>query len=49
MPIDMIIGIAASIIISTVKNPAHKAQLKAVMLKIHNTIKQVYSGDPDFA
>ena len=48
MPIEILIGIAASIILSTIKNPQHKAQLKSVMLKIFNAIKNVYAGDPDF-
>lgn len=45
---DLIIGMAASIIISSVKNPSSKAKLKAVMLKIYRTIGGIYSGDPDF-
>ena len=48
MPIELIIGMAASIIIASVKNPQHKVALKAVMLKIFNTIKNSYAGDPDF-
>jgi len=48
MPIELIIGIAASIIIASVKNPQHKITLKAVMLKIFNTIRNSYAGDPDF-
>ena len=47
MPIEYLIGMAASIIIASVKNPQHKAQLKAVMLKIFNTIRNSYAGDPD--
>jgi hypothetical protein len=46
--LDLFIGMAASIIIGTVKNPAKKTQLKAVMLKIWKTIGSVYQGDPDF-
>ena len=48
MPIEYLIGMAASIIIASVKNPQHKVALKAVMLKIFNTIKNAYSGDLDF-
>ena len=48
MPIEYLIGIAASIILNAVKNPQHKVALKAVMLKIFNTIRNSYAGDPDF-
>lgn len=46
---DMIITMALSIILLTVKNPAKKASLKAVMLKLRNAINNVYAGDPDFS
>lgn len=45
---DYLIGMAASIILSTIKNPANKAKLKSVMLKIWKTIGNQYQGDPDF-
>ena len=48
MDIQLLVGIAASIILSSVKNPQHKIALKSVMLKIRNTINQVYAQDPDF-
>ena len=48
MPIEYLIGMAASIIIASVKNPQHKVALKAIMLKIFNTIRNSYTGDPDF-
>ena len=48
MPIEYLIGIAASIILNAVKNPQHKTQVRSVLLKIFNTIKNAYPGDPDF-
>ncbi len=45
---ELIIQMAITIILSTVKNPAKKAELKKAMLKIRNTINTVYAGDPDF-
>jgi hypothetical protein len=45
---EMIIGMAVSIVLSTIKNPAKKAQLKKAMLKIRNQINLAYAGDPDF-
>lgn len=46
---DLLIPMAVSVIISSVKNPAKKAELKKAMLKVRNTINQVYANDPDFA
>jgi len=48
MSIDMIVGMAAALIIESVKNPQHRSSLKKVMLKIRNVINQAYLGDPDF-
>lgn len=45
---ELIIQMAITIVLSTIKNPAKKAQLKKAMLKIRNTINASYSGDPDF-
>ena len=49
MPIDLLVSMAASIIIATVKNRQHKDALRSVMLKIFKTIKDVYTGDHDFS
>ena len=46
---ELIIQMAITIVLSTVKNPAKKAQLKKTMLKIRNTINMTYAGDPDFS
>lgn len=48
MDSDLLISMAASVILASVKNKAKKAKLKAVMLKIYKTIGSMYAGDPDF-
>lgn len=45
---DYLLPMAVSIILATVKNPAKKAEVRNVMLKIFNTIKSAYPGDNDF-
>lgn len=45
---ELIIAMATSIILSTVKNKASKKRLKSVMLKIWKTIGNAYAGDKDF-
>ena len=45
---DLIISMGTAIILSTVKNKAKRKRLKAVMLKIFNSIRAAYAGDPDF-
>lgn len=39
MPIDFIISMAASVILSTIKNPAVRAQVESVMYKIYSQIE----------
>jgi hypothetical protein len=46
---DMIIQMAITIILSSIKNPAKKAALKKAMLKVRNSINLAYAGDPDFS
>lgn len=48
MDTDLLIGMAASVILSSVKKPANRQKLKSVMLKIYRTIQNMYLGDPDF-
>lgn len=48
MDTDLLISMAASVILSTVKNKAKRTKLKAVMLKLYKTIGSMYAGDPDF-
>ena len=45
---NLIIQMAVTVVLSTIKNPAKKASLKKAMLKIFTSIKTVYAGDPDF-
>lgn len=45
---DLIISMAISVILSTIKNPKKKLELKRAMLKIRNTINLAYASDPDF-
>ena len=45
---NLIIAMATSVILASVKNPAKKASLKKAMLKIYTTIGTMYAGDPDF-
>jgi hypothetical protein len=45
---ELIIAMATSVILASVKNPAKKATLKKAMLKIYTTIGTMYAGDPDF-
>jgi hypothetical protein len=46
---DLYVSMAVSVLLSTIKNPDKKAKLKTVFLKVYQTIKTVYAGDPDFA
>lgn len=48
MPIEILIGMAASAIIEGVKDKAIKKKLRLVMLKIFTTIKTAYVGDKAF-
>lgn len=48
MDTDLLVSMAASIIIASVKNATKKAKLKSVMLKIYTTISNAYLSDPDF-
>jgi hypothetical protein len=48
MDIEMMVGMAASIILNAIKGPQKKAKLKAVLLKVYKTIKTTYANDPDF-
>lgn len=43
MDLEFLVGIAASVIINAVKNPAKKAQLKSVMFKIWTVIGNTYN------
>ena len=45
---ELIIAMATSIILATVKNPEKKTKLKKAMAKIYKTIGNTYFGDPEF-
>jgi hypothetical protein len=45
---ELIITMATSVILATVKNPEKKAKLKKAMAKIYTTIGKTYFGDPEF-
>ncbi len=45
---DLLIQMAVSILLSTVKNPEKRAELKRAMLKVRNQINLAYQDDPDF-
>jgi hypothetical protein len=45
---EMIISMATSVILSTVKSPEKKAKLRKVMAKVYKTIGNTYVGDPEF-
>jgi hypothetical protein len=42
---ELIIHMAMSIVLATIKNPAKKEKFKAVLLKIRNTISSMYPGE----
>ena len=45
---QMIISMALAVILETIKNPAKQATMKKAFLKVYQTIKIAYAGDPDF-
>ena len=45
---ELIIAMATSVILATVKNPEKKTKLKKAMAKIYTTIGNTYFGDPEF-
>jgi hypothetical protein len=45
---DDFIAMAAAILLSRVKDPTKRTEIKAVCLKIFKTLKATYAGDPDF-
>ena len=45
---ELIISMATSVILATVKNPEKKTKLKKAMAKIYTTIGNTYFGDPEF-
>jgi hypothetical protein len=45
---ELIISMATSAILATVKQPEKKTKLKKAMAKIYTTIGNTYFGDPEF-
>lgn len=48
---DFYIDLGVSIVITllrSIKGPDKKKKFKAMFLKVHNLIQQVYAGDEDF-
>ncbi|HYR90634.1 MAG TPA: hypothetical protein VE422_41605 [Terriglobia bacterium] len=45
---ELIIAMATSIILASVKNPDKKTKLTKAMAKIYKTIGAAYIGDPEF-
>lgn len=46
---DYLISMGVAILLAAIKNPAKKAQLKKIALKVRNTINAAFAGDPDFS
>lgn len=42
---ELIINMALSIILATIKNPAHKESFKRALLKVRDSINVLYPGD----
>jgi hypothetical protein len=45
---ELIIAMATSVILASIKNPEKKAKLRKAMAKIYTTIGNTYSSDPEF-
>jgi hypothetical protein len=45
---ELIISMATSVILATVKSPEKKVKLKKAMAKVYKTIGNTYFGDPEF-
>lgn len=45
---DMLIQMAVTVVLQSVKNPAKKQQLKKALAKVYNVIGNTYAGDAEF-
>jgi len=45
---ELIVSMATSVILASVKNPEKKSKLKKAMAKIYTTIGNTYLGDAEF-
>ena len=46
--INMGINVVLTLLSNSIKNPNAKAQYRKAMLKIYNSTKLAFAGDPDF-
>ena len=46
---DLIINLAVGVVLSVIKDPKKKAQLRSALLKIFKAIRAGFPNDPDFA
>lgn len=46
--VDFWVNMGVTALFVSIKSDAGKAKFKKISLKIFNTIKSVYAGDPDF-
>lgn len=46
---DLILDLGVSALLSTIKNAAKRASIRAQMLKVFKAIQAAYAGDPDFS
>ena len=45
---DILINLGISAILTAIKNPKKKQELKKALLKVRNAINAAFAGDPDF-
>lgn len=45
---DFFINMGVTALFLSIKSSEGKAKMKKISLKVYNTIKSVYAGDPDF-
>ena len=45
---DFLIQNSIGVILNSVKNPESKVKFRKAFLKVFNTIKAAFAGDPDF-
>lgn len=46
--LEFFINMGVTALFFAIKNPASKAKFRKISLKVYNTIKSAYFGDPDF-
>lgn len=48
MNFDMLLSLGITILLTYIKNPEKRAEIKKVALKVRNSINAAYASDPDF-